>query len=388
MGTFRSDSFAWVLAVGSALLGTACGSSSDSPTPNSSTGGNGGGVSHGGSGDSDDDAGDGPTATSGGAGSDALTGCPKSALTILFSPMYSAYDGVHTFQIPAVVNGLDASQISIDWSASDPSMVKLASDPTTGGVMITTRKAGKVSIIASAGNLCGTSLLTITAATSADWTDGSDRYNDGVVIDRLPRTDPGRPGAGGGGGASATGAAGGGGASATEAACTNCHGDTASGPYKTVQHTPEQTGGFSDEDLINIFQNGIVPKGGYFDDTIVSYALWQSFHKWNVGDTPQDMVIYLRSLTPAAQTGSANFGGLLGGGGGAGRFGGTGGRGGGRGGAGGGGGTAGAVSTSGTGGGDTSSAGTSGAGTSGAGTSGAGTSGAGTSGAGTSSGGA
>ena len=378
MATFGRDSFAWVLAVGSALLGTACGSSSDSSTPNSNMGGNGGGVSHGGSGESEDAAGDGSTATSGGAGSDAPTGCPKSALTILFSPMYSAYDGVHTFQIPAVVNGLDASQITIDWSASDPSMVKLASDPTTGGVMITTRKAGKVTIIASAGNLCGTSLLTITAATSADWTDGSDRYNDGVVIDRLPRPDPrGMAGAGGGAGTGATGAAGGGGASATQAACTNCHGDTASGLYKTVQHTPEQTGGFSDEDLINIFQNGIVPKGGYFDDTIVSYATWQSFHKWNVGDTPQDMVIYLRSLTPAAQTGSANFGGLFGGGGGAGRFGGTGGaggRGGGRGGAGGGGGTAGAVSTSGTGGGNASGGDTSSAGTSSAGTSSAGTS--------------
>jgi hypothetical protein len=122
-----------------------------------------------------------------------------------------------------------------------------------------------------------------------------------------------------------------------------------------VQHTPEQTGGFSDDDLINIFQNGVVPKGGYFDDTIVSYAMWQSFHKWNVGDTPQNMVVYLRSLTPAAQTGSANFGGLFGNGGAGGRpgvgtggrFGGGGGFGfGGRGGSGGASGTSGAAGTS------------------------------------------
>jgi len=294
--------------------------------------------------------------------------------------MYSAYDGVHTFQIPAVVNGIDATQTSLEWSASDPSMVKLETDPTTGGVMITTRKAGKVSIIASAGNLCGASLLTITAATPTDWEDGSMRYNDGVVINRLPVTGGpgmGRGGAGGGSGAGGSGAgapgtAGGGGAAANQAACTNCHGDTASGPYKTVQHTPEQTGGFSDADLINIFQNGIVPTGGYFDASIVSYALWQSFHKWDVGDTPQNMVIYLRSLTPAAQTGSANFGGLFGGGGGGGR--------GGRGGGGGGGmgGTGGTVSggTAGTSDGGTSGGGTSGgAGTSGGGTSGGGTSG-------------
>ncbi|MEI9936120.1 MAG: hypothetical protein WDO69_02735 [Pseudomonadota bacterium] len=361
------DSLACVLALGSALLGGACGSKSDSATPSASAGSSAGGGDSGGnpssSNDSDDKAGDSSTATVGGAASDTSTDCPKSALTILFSPMYSAYDGVHTFQIPAVVNGIDASQITIDWSASDPSMVELETDPTTGGVMITTRKAGKVSIIASAGSLCGASLLTITSATPTDWADGSMRYNDGVVINRLPRTVPTR-GMGGAGGGAGAGTAGGGGASATDAACTNCHGDTASGPYKTVQHTPEQTGGFSDADLINIFQNGIVPTGGYFDDSIVSYAMWQSFHKWNVGDTPQNMVIYLRSLTPAAQTGAANFGGLFGGGGrggGSGLFGG-GGRPGGRAGAGGGGGSAGTVGTAGTAGGDTSGGGTSGGG--------------------------
>ncbi len=300
--------------------------------------------------------------------------------------MYSAFDGVHTFQVPAVVNGLDASQITINWSASDPSMVKLETDPTTGGVMITTQKAGKVSIIASAGGLCGSSLLTISAATPQDWMDGSSRYNNGVVINRIPRTGGMRPGAGGAGGAGGASAASagaggtGGGASATQAACTNCHGDTASGPFKTVQHTPEQTGGFSDAELIGIFQNGTVPTGGYFDASIVSYMEWQSFHKWDVGDTPQNMVVYLRSLTPAAQTGMANFGGRLMGGGGAGggRGMGTGGRGG-RGGAGGGAG----MSNAGAAGAGMSSAGMSSAGMSSGGTSTGGTGGDATSGGGT-----
>jgi len=258
--------------------------------------------------------------------------------------MYSAYDGVHTFQVPAVVNGLDPKQIDITWSASDPSFVKLEPDPTTGGVMITTRKAGDVSIIASAGNLCGASLLSISSATPQDWMDGSARYNDGVVINRLPRPPRGAGGggAGGGGAGGNRGVGGAGGAtSSAEAACTNCHGDTASGLFKTVQHTPEQTGGFSDADLIKIFQAGVVPDGGYFDATIVPYAQWQTFHKWDVGDTPQSIVIYLRSLTPAAQTGAANFGGRFGNGGAGGRGGGFGGRGPGGGGRGGGGGTTG-----------------------------------------------
>ena len=159
--------------------------------------------------------------------------------------MYSAYDGVHTFQIPAVVNGLDPTQVQIDWSASDPSMVALQLDPTTGGVMITTQKAGTVTIFAQAGSLCGSSPLTITAATPADWTDGSNRYNSGTIITKIGQTRV-RSDAG------------------VQAECTSCHGDTAAtGPYKTVQHTPEQTGGFSDADLINIFQNGMVPTGGH-----------------------------------------------------------------------------------------------------------------------------
>ena len=56
-----------------------------------------------------------------------------------------------------------------------------------------------------------------------------------------------------------------------EAACTNCHGDTATiGRFKTVSHTPAQTGGFSDDDLVKIVNNATVPVGGYFDESIVA----------------------------------------------------------------------------------------------------------------------
>src|SRR5687767_6519095 len=69
----------------------------------------------------------------------------EGELTILFSPMYSAHDGVHDFKIPAIVDGVP----KVKWSASDPSMVDL--DPTADGVLITTRKPGKVTITAKAG---------------------------------------------------------------------------------------------------------------------------------------------------------------------------------------------------------------------------------------------
>lgn len=215
--------------------------------------------------------------------------CAQSALSILFNPMYSAYDGVHTFQLPAIVSGIDTANVQVTWSASDPSMVAFQADPTTGGVMMTMQKAGQLTIYARAGNLCGAAPLTITAATADDWMIGSKRYNEGTVITL------------GGSGAQPDGGA-------QQAACTNCHGPTANGPFKAVTHTPEQTGGFSDQELTDIFVRGTVPQGGYFDANIVPYPLWQAFHQWDVGDAAKGLVVYLRSLTPAPQKGSFNIG--------------------------------------------------------------------------------
>lgn len=234
----------------------------------------------------------------GGGGNTAKGACDNPQLEILFSPMYSAYDGVHPFKLPAVVNSIMPGAVT--WSASDPSLVDLVPDPANGGTMITMRKAGSVKIIASAGGLCGVSTLTIAQAAADDWEVGSKRYNEGIVLRGLPRGTPD------------------GGVNAREAACTNCHGDTATmGLFKTVSHTPQQTGGFSDDDLFDIFTKGMVPPGGYFDESVVSYRQWQSFHKWDM--TPEQakgVIVYLRSLTPQSQTGMrGDFGGARGDGG-------------------------------------------------------------------------
>ncbi len=250
--------------------------------------------------------------------SGSLTACPKNDLEVVFAPMYSAHidgDGTHIFQVPAIVNGISPSAIT--WGASDKSMVDLAVDPSTLGTMITVQKSGTVSIVASAGTLCGSSTLTITAATLADWKVGSDRYNNGISLTgRLPGM--GGPGMGGqamGGGTTADGGA----AAANQIACTTCHGDQATaGPYKTVSHTPEQTAGFSDEQLQGIFMTGTFPGGAHdpsFDATIVAYPTWQAFHKWDMtADEAKGIIVYLRSLTPQAQNGAANFGGRFDGG--------------------------------------------------------------------------
>jgi hypothetical protein len=227
--------------------------------------------------------------------------CAKNDLQIFFSPMYTAVDGTHEFQIPAVVGNVDPSTIT--WSLSDPSLADLQNDVNLGGVMITARKAGTVTVLASGGAACGTSELTITQASADDWMVGSMRYNNGIKLIGDVGGGRGRADAG---------------APMTDVACTNCHGPTAAmGPYKTVAHTPEQTGGFSDEDLVNIFTKGMVPIGGYFDSSFVSYNRWQSFHRWDMSPAEaKGIVVYLRSLTPQSQTGMrGDFGGRDGGGG-------------------------------------------------------------------------
>jgi hypothetical protein len=228
--------------------------------------------------------------------------CTTSQLQILFTPMFSAFDGgAHPFKVPAVVDNIDPA--AVKWSASDPEMVDIVNDVTLGGVMISPRKSGTVSIIATAGDQCGTSLLTITQATPEDWMVGNMRYNNGVVL-----TGPV------GGGRQNPDAA----PAQKDFACTNCHGDTATtNMYRTVSHTPQQTGGFSDDDLLSIFTKGMVPIGGYFDSSVVNYNTWRQFHTWQM--TPQEakgIIVYLRSLTPQAQAGSrADFGGRRGDGG-------------------------------------------------------------------------
>jgi hypothetical protein len=219
--------------------------------------------------------------------------CDNPTLEILFAPMYSAYDGTHPFKVPAVVNSINASVVS--WSAADPSMVDTTPDPATGGIMLTMRKAGTTKIIATAGGLCGVSTLTVAQASAADWMTGSVRYNEGPKLVGLPGR--GTPD---------------GGANDRTAACTSCHGDTATtGPFKTVSHTPMQTGGFSDDDLVKIFTMGMVPPGGYFDEEVVGYNQWRNFHRWTM--TPEEakgVIVYLRSLTPQSQNGMrGDFGG-------------------------------------------------------------------------------
>ncbi len=83
--------------------------------------------------------------------------------------------------------------------------------------------------------------------------------------------------------------------------------------FTDVAHTPEQTGGFSDDDLKSIVVRGTVPNGGYFDRTIIPYGAWRVFHQWTdiQPDQENGIVAYLRSLTPSPQKGAVNFGAFM-----------------------------------------------------------------------------
>lgn len=231
--------------------------------------------------------GNGATPPSGSSSTGTL--CSSNDLKLAFAPdMYSAYipGSTHVFAIPAQAQGPSGT---VQWTASDPSAVRIAPN-ADGGAMLTTLKAGDVTITARDGGRCGTSTLHITEATEEQWQLGNARYDNMVPLPPVPTSmgtttvlytldQPGMP----------------------PPACTNCHGpaptdDALAAPTET----PEQTGGFSDQELSDIITQGTVPASGYYDSSIVPEFVFTFFHKLPdvAGEEALAMVVYLRSLTP------------------------------------------------------------------------------------------
>jgi hypothetical protein len=223
----------------------------------------------------------------------------SQTLNVDFSPMYSGYDGVHTFQVPATIANAAVTGVSnVSWSASDKSVVDLAPAGDGVGVMITTKKAGQVTITATTANAIGKSLLTIAAYTPQQWAAGQARYMSGATSAPHPGADGG---AGGG-----------------DVSCLSCHDPAAAASMatdsgRTVEHTPQQTGGFNDQQLKAIYMNGALPASDA-NPLHISPMRFMSFHQWSATDVEADgLVVFLRSLTPKSQ-GELDFGGHGGGG--------------------------------------------------------------------------
>lgn len=261
-------SFAMALCglVAATALATGCGGDDSSPT--GGTGGSGGTGGAGGTGGSTGGTGGGNTCTSG--------------FPIIFSPVYSAFDGTNTYKVPVIAYGITGE---VKWTSSDPDAVYFDPGKVEFGdagapgaaAMITTRKVGEFTITASSGTSCGTTKLTVTQATAEERERGSNRYNNGVPL----QLDGGRT-----------------------PACNNCHGSTNPNQMLLdVQHTPQQTGGYSDEEMKNIFLKGEKPANGGCR-VVTPCGTWTSIHKWEVSDDEaKGIIFYLRSLEPAPQGG-------------------------------------------------------------------------------------
>jgi len=237
---------------------------------------------------------------------------------IQFSPMYSAFDGEHTYQLspfipaanPANKDSDPVVESSIQWKIDEGFLKKDAFTEIPGAVLLTTKKPGMTTVSVTATRMSGAkirgqSTLTISQASVDEWTKGEARYNNGMMINLF----------GGGGAMGAPPAAGGMGACGipinlmgripTNSACSNCHNNN--GMAISVQHTPTQTAGYSNDDLIEIFTNAQKPAGGTFNSPLLKMApmpdcIYKEFHTWQIDDdTKLGIVWKLRSITPMKQ---------------------------------------------------------------------------------------
>lgn len=302
-------------------------------------------ISCGGDDKKDDSAGGG--GDMGGNGGGDMGGGTAGALTLAFNPMYSAFDdNAHEFQVPVKVTGA-TGKLTVKTSPEGFVETKAHNE----GIMLITKKAGEctVTITDEMGN-SGDAKLVVTKNAPDDVEFGEQRYANGIDAFTLPEGgfmfpmlpegglqglfDGGIPEGGIGAALREAGIrfnaeAGLGIMRNAEAACTSCHlpegamaGSGVMMNQIDVEHTPQQTAGYSDQDLIDIFTMAkkpmgapyrVVNGGGFLSDT-QAQGIYARFHTWDVKpETQKAVVAYLRSLTPKSQP-NIDFGGLLRGG--------------------------------------------------------------------------
>jgi hypothetical protein len=238
---------------------------------------------------------------------------------IQFPAMYTAFDGTHDYEISPWIplsaadpsTGADpVKPDTIKWESSGGFLQDLGSfSQLSGGNLYKATKPGSTVVKVTATTVSGVKIrgeanVTIEKADEGDWEKGDARYNNNVAIDPT--------------GVSAMMAADGSsglcgipvdimGMIPKDAACANCHNAM---NVISIQHTPAQTAGYSDEQLIEIFTQAMKPAGSKFNSPIFRFVsadmaecLYKSFHTWDIPDDVKQGVVYkLRSITPAKQS--------------------------------------------------------------------------------------
>ncbi|MDD9941426.1 MAG: hypothetical protein OXU20_10340 [Myxococcales bacterium] len=256
------------------------------------------------------------SSSGGGAGTGSETGALEdpnvdySALTLIYSPMYSAWDGEHVFQVPVYANGVQTEPE--DWTADPPSAVSFDSwqsdDGAERGILVTVLEPEpEVTLRVANGSVGGKATLYITKTDPAQWAVGEDRYKNGETFnpadigerfrnnpDLLMMIEFGPDGPQFTGDAAALGFE-------TSLRCDSCH--TKGADNFQVQHTPTQAARYSDDELIEIFTNGMKPPGVEFRVLPERFqSFYSAMHTWDATDEQrQGLVTYLRSLTPEGQ---------------------------------------------------------------------------------------
>lgn len=226
---------------------------------------------------------------------------------LAFSPMFSAYDGVHEYAVTPSVPGAEDDPAegnpvlasSIRWEVDSAFVSRSDFPDLPNAIKLTTKKPGKTTVTMIARHLVGPTFrqqaaLTILRASAVEWEIGNERYVRGPVVpfpDEL--VEPDAETCELSDSLSAT----------TQAACVSCHAD-AERSGSSVDVTPTQIAGYSDSDLLEIITAAAKPAGGTYNSACLSKSRdpdreFQALHRFDLNDEEkQGIVVKLRSLTP------------------------------------------------------------------------------------------
>lgn len=228
---------------------------------------------------------------------------------VQFSPMYSAFDGTHEYQVtpsvPSAAPGTHASDpvlaSTLAWQV-DETYVKLEPFPDLpGAVLLTTKKPGTTTVKVVARTLSGVKVrgeaaLIISDARLADWDRGEVLYNSGAPA-KASLSNGGMTGSAACGLPSSVGNV-----LPKDIVCANCH--NSNDAELNVQLTPTQTASYSDAALLEIVSQGTRPartgfQSQFFRMVPMPDCVFKAMHAVESDPkTLNGLVLRMRSIAP------------------------------------------------------------------------------------------